>query len=260
VRVSLSSIASGLCAGSDWCGVKCTPGGPWYVTPDKEGPPPKRVPATESGSPVLGPISYTLRIGSSAVPITPAKPQGELIKNSGMRGSGNWTIVEWYKPSDGKGEVFFDSDGVRFWSQGGNNRVGILQDVNLDVSGCTQLILSATVKADQHNLTGTGWNGREAPVAVFVKYTDASGAVHELLSENPNEPHNMFWNGFYFLDPVSPSIGTNGTKVGRGNWFNYTVDLMARNPKPRYIHFIGAEGAGWATRDGKISNLGLQCR
>ena len=272
VRVSLNTVASGVCAGSEWCAVRCQPGGPWHVTPEQDGTPPRRVPATEAGSPVLGPIAYTLHVSSAAGPTTPgthppvappataAKPQGELIRNSALSGSGNWTVVEWYRPSDGKGEVFFDSDGVRFWSRNGNNRIGILQDLNLDVSGCSQLLFTATVKADQHRLTGTGWNGREAPVAVFAKYTDASGALHDLLSENPSEPRNMFWQGVYFLDPVAPSVGTNGTRVSQGIWFTSSVDLMARNPKPRYIHFVGAEGAGWATRDAKISSLSLQCR
>ena len=280
VRVSLNTIAAGVCAGSDWCGVQCRRDGPWYVAPEKDGTPPKRVPAMEGGRPVRGPISYTLTISSSSVPTrppalppaypptyppaqppgTPSKVKGELIRNGGLQGSGSWSVVEWYKPSNGKGEVSFDSDGVRFWSKSGNNRIGVLQNVNQDVSGCSQLILSATVKADQQRLTGTGYNGREAPVAVFAKYTDTSGAVHELLSENPNEPRNMFWNGFYFLDPVAPSIGAHGTKVAKGNWVHYSVDLMARHPKPKYIHFVGAEGAGWPVRDGKVRNISLQCR
>jgi len=277
IRIALNTISSGVCSGSDWCGVQCRRGGPWHVAPDKDGTPPKRVPGMYEGQPVLGPIAYTLHVSSSSgpskppigsrppintrPPVTPAKvKKGELIRNGGMQGPANWKVVEWYRPADGKGEVAFDRDGVRFMSRAGNNRIGILQDVNLDVSGCSRLILSATVKADQQKLTGTGYNGREAPIAVFVKYTDASGAVHELLSEDPNEPRNMFWNGFYFLDPTAPSIAAHGTKVAKGGWFHYTVDLTARHPKPQYIHFVGAEGAGWPAREGKVRRLSLQCR
>ncbi len=279
VRLALNTIASGVCAGSDWCGVQCRRGGAWYVTPEKDGTPPKRVPGMYEGQPVRGPISYTLVISTGSVPPPPPppttvpptkppttippttpKPQGELIKNGGMQGSANWTVAEWYRPSNGKGEVSFDNNGVRFLSQSGNTHIGILQNVNLDVSGCSQLIFSATVRADQQRLTGTGYNGREAPIAVYVKYTDASGAVHDQLSENPNEPRNMFWNGFYFLDPVAPSIAAHGTKVVKGSWLNYSVDLMTRNPKPKYIHFLGAEGCGWPVREGRARNLSLQCR
>lgn len=297
VRLGLNTISSGVCSGSDWCAVQCRRGGPWYITPEKDGTPPKRVPGMYEGQPLRGPISYTLSVSTSGgptqpptyppptyppptkppitqpptyppptkppvtlPPTTPSKPQGELIKNGGMQGSANWTIAEWYRPSNGKGEVSFDNNGVRFLSQSGNTHIGILQNVNLDVSGCSQLIFSATVRADQQRLTGTGYNGREAPIAVYVKYTDASGAVHDQLSENPNEPRNMFWNGFYFLDPVAPSIAAHGTKVVKGNWLNYSVDLMTRNPKPKYIHFLGAEGCGWPVREGRAKNLSLQCR
>jgi hypothetical protein len=34
---------------------------------------------------------------------------------------------------------------------------------------------------------------------------------------------------------------------------------MTLNPKPRSIHYIGAEGAGWSSRDGKIGSLSLKC-
>jgi hypothetical protein len=293
IRVVLQNVASGLCSGSDWCAVQCAPQGPWHVTPEKDGTPPKKVPASYEGKPVQGPISYRLQVTSSATPTvqtqppgtqppgtlppptqpppvvtqppptqppTPQRPQGELVKNPGMKGPGNWTIVEWYKPSNGKGEVSFDADGVRFRSQSGNNRIGVLQEVNQDVSGCGHLVLTAIVKADQHTLTGTGYNGREAPIAVFMKYADVNGMVHDLLSENPHEARNMFWSGFYYLDPTAPSVAANGTKIGRGGWFTYTADLAGRNPRPRHVYFIGAEGAGWPVRDGKINGLSLQCR
>lgn len=36
----------------------------------------------------------------------------ELINNSQLKGLSGWTIHEWYKPSDGKGEVISESDGI----------------------------------------------------------------------------------------------------------------------------------------------------
>ena len=192
------------------------------------------------------------------------KPACELAQNSGLRGSGNWTIVGgpggWYKPSNGNGEVTFETEGVRFRSTSGNTRAGMVQELNRDVSACSSLILSANVRADQQTLTGTGYNGREAPIAVFVKYTDVNGTLHEQLSENPNEPRNMYCNGFYYLDPTSPSINAHGTRVSRGSWYAFSTDLMQTSPRPKFIHFIGAEGGGWPMREGMINNLGLQCR
>ncbi|MGB9934748.1 hypothetical protein [Thermodesulfovibrio yellowstonii] len=208
-------------------------------------PPPQKPPQDSTGTP------------------TDKKPEitkKELINNTQLKALSGWTIHEWYKPSNGKGEVISEPDGIRFRSTSGNHRIGIMQKLNVSVSTCKSLILTATVKADYQTLTGTGWQGREAPVAVFMAYTDANGVVHNFLSENPNDTaRRMFWHGFYYADPVSPSITAYGTKVPKGQWYTYTFDLMTLYPKPVYIDFVGAEGAGWATRDGKIRFLSIQC-
>lgn len=184
----------------------------------------------------------------------------ELIGNGTLKNLNGWTIHEWYKPSDGKGEVTVAGDGVRFKSISGNNRIGIMQTINADVSSCSSLVLSATVKADYQTLTGTGWQGREAPVALFMSYTDINGTVHNQLSENPNDTaRRMFWHGFYYADLVPPSLTVFGTKVSKSSWHTYTVDLAALNPRPKFIQFMGAEGAGWPQRDGKIGSMSLKC-
>ncbi|MDI6744679.1 MAG: LCCL domain-containing protein [Thermodesulfovibrionales bacterium] len=184
----------------------------------------------------------------------------ELINNGALVNLNGWIIHEWYKPSNGKGEVTSVGDGVRFKSILGNNRIGIMQTLNADVSSCSSLVLSAAVKADHQTLTGTGWQGREAPVALFMAYTDINGTVHNQLSENPNDTaRRMFWHGFYYADPAPPSLTIFGTKVGKSAWHTYTVDLAALNPRPKFIQFIGAEGAGWPQRDGKIGSMSLKC-
>jgi len=184
----------------------------------------------------------------------------ELINNGALKNLNGWTIHEWYKPSDGKGEVSVAGDGIRFRSYVGNNRIGIMQMINADVSSCSSLVLNASVKADNQTLTGTGWQGREAPVAVFMSYTDINGTVHNQLSENPNDTaRRMFWHGFYYADPTSPSLNIFGTKTQKSAWQTYNIDLMSLSQRPKFIHFIGAEGAGWAQRDGKIGSLSLKC-
>jgi hypothetical protein len=189
------------------------------------------------------------------------KKDREVINNGNLRTLNSWTIHEWYKPSDGKGEVIIESDGIRFKSMSGNRRIGIMQTLNTDVSSCSSLVLTAAIKADYQTLGGTGWQGRESPVALFMAYTDVNGVVHNLLSENPNDTaRRMFWHGFYYADPTPPGLTVFGTKVQKGIWHTYTLDLMTLNPRPKFIHFIGAEGAGWAQRDGRIGSISLQCR
>ena len=93
-----------------------------------------------------------------------------------------------------------------------------------------------------------------------MSYTDINGTVHNQLSENPNDTaRRMFWHGFYYADPAPPSLTVFGTKVSKSSWHTYTVDLAALNPRPKFIQFIGAEGAGWPQRDGKIGSMSLKC-
>ncbi|MFZ2411363.1 MAG: hypothetical protein WAW23_07320, partial [Candidatus Methanoperedens sp.] len=190
-----------------------------------------------------------------------ATPSGnELITNGAFsNGLSGWTIQEWYQPSDGKGEVTAESDGIRFRSTSGNTHIGIMQTLNADVSGCAALNFRATLRADEQTLSGTGYNGRESPISVFARYTDVNGMLHGNLGENPNELNRMFWAGLYFIDPTGSSIADYGIKTQKGVWYNYETDLMNLSPKPRTIDIIGAEGAGWPIRDGKVKSISLTC-
>jgi hypothetical protein len=185
----------------------------------------------------------------------------ELLTGTNLKGLSNWTIQEWMQPSTRRGEVTEDPDGIRFRNESVNSRMGIMQTINADVSGARKLILKAVVKAVEQRLDGTGWQGREAPVALLVTYTDVNGQVRRGLGSmaNPPEPQadRMFWHGFYYADPTGNSRDWNATKVTRGSWYTYEFDLMTLNPKPKTIHAVGAEGSGWPTREGKISSLSL---
>ncbi len=200
--------------------------------------------------------------GSSgaATNVTGTPSGNELITNGSFsNGLSGWTIQEWYKPSDGKGEVTAESDGIRFRSISGNTHIGIMQTLNADVSGCIALNFRATLRADEQTLSGTGWNGRESPISVFARYTDVNGVLHGNLGENPNEQNRMFWTGLYFIDPTGSSISDYGIKTQKGVWYNYETDLMNLSPKPKVIDIIGAEGAGWPIRDGKVKSISLTC-
>ena len=198
---------------------------------------------------------------TATVSATPAKPSGgELVKNGDFsEGLSGWTIQEWYKPSDGKGEVTEESDGIRFRSTSGNNRIGIMQTINSDVSGCSALNLRAVIKADEQSLGGTGWNGRESPIAVFARYTDINGVLHGNLGEDPKEQNRMSWAGLYIIEPTGKNIADFGIKTQKGEWYTYETDLMKLSPKPKIIDIIGAEGAGWATRSGMVKSISLKC-
>ncbi|HCX02107.1 MAG TPA: hypothetical protein DHO02_06940, partial [Syntrophaceae bacterium] len=186
----------------------------------------------------------------------------ELLANGSLGSLSGWTIHRWMQSTGDRDEVTRESDGVKFRNTSVNTRMGIMQTINADVSGAQKLILKAVVKAVQQTLTGTGWQGREAPVAVMVTYTDVSGVVRNGLGSmaNPSESqaNRMFWHGFYYANPTGNSQTWHGTKVSQGSWLTYEVDLMSLNPKPKIIHAVGAEGSGWPTREGKIASISLK--
>ena len=199
----------------------------------------------------------------SAMAESPPPPaERELIKGGDLKSLQGWVIHQWMNPVNRKDEVTLEGDGVKFMNTSVNSRMGIMQAIEVNVSGARSLKLTARVKADVQKLDGTGWQGREAPIAVMVTYTDEKGVLRNGLGSmaNPPEPqaNRMFWNGFYYADPTGNSRNWNGTKVVKGQWFTYTVDLMTLDPKPKIIHAVGAEGSGWPTRQGKIAFISLK--
>lgn len=172
--------------------------------------------------------------------------------------SSDWYEHVWFKSADANGEVSYSNDGATFTSPAeSNTRAGIMTDVEKDVSEYSELNLHLTTTNTKQTLTGTGWNGREAPVAVAVSYTDADGLLHASLGLDPTAAGQMFWHGFYTLDPEGNSGTINGTKVVSGEKFTFDFDLMSLDPKPRTIHYVGLEGAGWPERQGTIHELSL---
>lgn len=154
--------------------------------------------------------------------------------------------------------------GVRFHSIAGNNSSGIRQGVDVDVSDCSEAILRAGYSVKMQRLSGTGWQGREAPFFIFVTYTDVNGVLHDALPIYPgyyrgeDQSRRMYWDGFYYIDPDQQSMSKFGSKVQAGVDYNYTVNLMeAIYPKPQIIHYVGAGGSGWPERDSSLYWISL---
>ena len=182
--------------------------------------------------------------------------QNVLAEYDFSSGAGSWYEHIWYKATSANGEVSYQDDGVHFKSLVGNTRSGIMIDINKDVSTYKSIILTTTVTAKAQSLSGTGWQAREAPVAIAVAYKDVNGVDHKSLSEDPSSSQNMFWRGFYYLNPTdSNSKTTNGVKVVQNTPYEFSYDLTKISPKPSYIYFVGLEGAGWAPREGIVKNI-----
>lgn len=173
-------------------------------------------------------------------------------------GLGSWYEETWYTKQSSGGEVVAGDGGLTFKGIQSNSRSGVMLDLNRDVSEFKKLNLEVIIEADIQTLEGTGWQGREAPVAVVVSYQGIDGSEHTSLGEDPNANGQMFWRGFYYLDPTDKQSGIiNGVKVPQGQPYTFQFDLMSLNPKPKKIYFVALEGAGWKEREGKVSSISI---
>lgn len=174
----------------------------------------------------------------------------DFVKNSDFKqGLAHWTAT------DSRDAVISAEHGeVRFQGVLGTSRHSIQQVLELDCSAYSALILQAEIKLEEAKMAGTGLSGFEAPLAVFVQYTDVQGVEHR--TQLPGQ-QGMFWRGFYYEEPLPPVTNANGQKAARGVWQDYQFDLMTLQPKPKLIHAIGAEGSGWARRSAALRRLSL---
>ncbi|MBF0441160.1 MAG: hypothetical protein HQK54_04585 [Oligoflexales bacterium] len=174
----------------------------------------------------------------------------------------DWAETVWYEPSDSLGQVLFDKNGIHFKGIQSNLRSGFRKNLgNTNVSECPTLMLRMNLTVEKQTLEGTGIDGREAPVAVAISYTDINDVTHSTLNAyNTGEPDDrkttrFFWRGFYYAEK-----GDNkefGIKVNQNEPFDFAFDLMTLDPKPKLMHYLVIEGSGWKEREGFVSKLSL---
>jgi len=209
-------------------------------------------------------FKYNIVVPNSATqnnaPAANEQVSGAVLPSTSFGGGlGSWYEETWYKKTGSGGEVSTGNGATFNAKEGTNSRAGVMIDLNKDVSSFNSLTLSATVEADMQTLSGTGWQGREAPVAIAVSYQDVEGNEHNLLSPDSSGPSQMFWRGFYYLDPAKDdnSKTTHGIKVAQGQSYSYSYDLMNLSPKPKKIYYVAVEGAGWGPRTGRVSSISI---
>lgn len=172
-----------------------------------------------------------------------------------------WKPCVDFKPADYQAELVPIQEGIKIQSSLGDKRVGLMQKIDADVSSFQSLLFTAEVKVDKQRLGGTGWNGREAPLALFVTYTDVNGVKHDRLPLKADDmERRMFWRGLYILKPQPPASDIYGLSLETGVWSTVSFELMELDPKPRIIHSFGVEGSGRAPRDASVRRVSLKGR
>jgi hypothetical protein len=186
-------------------------------------------------------------------------PQVQFSKTANLAG---WAETIWYDKKDSGGLTSLRDDGVYFDASTGNSRSGFRYDfLDNNLSDCQNLLLKLTVNVKSQTLAGTGYDAREAPAAVAISYIDVNGLTHSSLNAiNSGDPDDrassrLFWQGFYTVASSGREAG--GVKVEAGKNFDYSVDLMAIEPKPAKILWLTLEGSGWAPRSGSFQSASL---
>ncbi|NIA25395.1 MAG: hypothetical protein GWP04_07470 [Gammaproteobacteria bacterium] len=171
-------------------------------------------------------------------------------KPDGSELAEGWYRQVWMNPNDDLSEEVsqIDGAGLHLEGSGGSTRAGIAKDVNMDVSGFDHVVVALNGLVESQSLAGTGFDGREAPLAMLVSYVDADGVEHRVLDTDPDRPDNMFFLGYSILDADGSSSMRNGVLVEKGVAQVVQFDLMGLDPRPVKILKVGIEGSGWAPR------------
>lgn len=199
------------------------------------------------------PIAYVVQKEektAAGVEAAPLPIPGDLIQNSAFAdGLNHWQPHRDYLENRAVTTFVLEAEGLKLSSTGPFAREGLMQRIESDVSDAQALYLRADIKVVRQALGGTGSDGRTAPLAIAVCYRDINGKKHC--------QKDIFWRGFYILEPAEGQQRINGQKVPAALWYRYIFDMMQLTPKPKYIYFIALESAGWAQREAWVKNIHL---
>ncbi len=213
-------------------------------------------PSAPAAAPSAAPGAATKVCGIDAIP---AATGVELIKNGTFdQGTTGWVEAKYFTPNRDTAKEISVSNGVATFAATAraSTRAGLVQTLNVDVTGATKIELSAKLRADSAVLGGTGQQGREAPIAFGAVYYDDACVLHNGLPETPTATASrMFWGGLYLKDPGPGETAAFGEKTQAGQWTQVTVDLTKL--RATVIVLVGVEGSGWAPRSGSADTISL---
>jgi len=129
--------------------------------------------------------------------------------------------------------------------EGVHTEVGIIQEVDQDVSDYLSLQLRLDVRVDSHSLGGGGSLSSEYPVIVRIDYEDEYGSAAH------------WYHGFYCHNAQNnPTL--NGEEIRCGVWYPYegTNLLEILEPTPFYIRSVQIYASGW-NYESLVTEVGL---
>ena len=199
------------------------------------------------------PVSFPMQNADQtfdAGALPPLPISGDLVRNGSFRDGLNHWFPHRDRVTADDVHTFSLADGIlRIKASEGNHREGVMQELRADVTDAESVVLTADVQVREQTQAGLGPDGRNAPIAVAVGYSEVPGR-----KETGN---SICWKGFYILASDDPGKDSSGQLVQKGQWYRVTFDLMKLDPKPATIQFISLEGSGWSAREGWIRDVHL---
>jgi len=125
-------------------------------------------------------------------------------------------------------------------------RLGVNQQLNMDISEYVYVVIKADVKVIYASLKNDGDEGGDYPVTIELEYEDAQENI------------KSFKHGFLYQKQINYPIGEC---ISRDKWYSYTspnlMDVIT--PKPRIIKGVKIYGSGLEFK-GRVANLELICK
>ena len=214
---------------------------------------------TDGGSAIVHAGERTEVLADRRAPVVQPRATSLLTNGDFARKTENWDPIDVREgPLDVDGERSF-VDGpaqaapgvpalriVRVSQTDAHGETGLLQKLNLDVSGYRSLFVEALVRVDQASLSGGGQLGSEYPLMLRVQYEGAA------------EGSRPDWtNGFYYQNPEDRPV-RNATQIPQGVWVPYRVNLMDQDESRRPFRLLSFEVMGQGhTYDSRVADIKL---
>jgi hypothetical protein len=127
-----------------------------------------------------------------------------------------------------------------------HGETGLQQKLDVPVAGYRHLWLQAWVRVDRQSLSGGGQLGTEYPMMFALEYEGIQDG------SAPN------WNHGFYITNLDNGPTSFGEPIPAGEWFNYSVDLMAQDDshRPYRITSLKAMSQGHSY-DARVADIRL---
>jgi hypothetical protein len=202
------------------------------------------MPAHQGTTHAVNPTSqFPVSTTKDRPPATQLRTKDNAIRNATFRGLEGWHRLPTHRvvglvTVEAREDALF-LERTKTGNDGG--RIGVIQEMDHDVSGAARLEFSVEVRIDKQGIPGTNKN-RPAPAKAAIIFLDSEGKEHT-------------WEHGFLLH-VRNQLPANMSIVTRGTWIRHDFNLLDDKarldpegttplPRPARIKRLELTGSGW---------------